>query len=486
MIDNVYKYVIMEVLGVNLKMKSKLDFPIKIRKIEIKNFKNVQNGSIDFLKDKNKEDFENIIGLYGANGSGKTTFVNALDILKSYIADQVLILPNINRGLDFIDYFSIPFNKAEITSIFDISIDNVNIDVKYKLTFGINHISKTYVIDSEKLEFKSNDKKFEFIFKNNQYSFKENKNHIFEDIYDKLKIYIEANLKQLHLHSAFFNDYFMKLINENYHGSLTHKIIWQLRAFAGFNMFVITNKQFGFVNLQLNIPLNFRYSKNKKIIKDDAQFIEEELTSGRQILDLKKPQEIQLSIYEKLVPIFHDINLVFERLIPNTTIEIEQKDCILSDGNPGKLIELVTNREGVKIPLRNESTGILKLISIIQTLIAYCTHDDIFVAVDELDAGIFEYLLGELLELLAEVGRGQLFFTSHNLRPLEILNKNCIYFSTTNENNRYIRFANVKKNNNLRDFYFRTITLGGQKENVYNDHDIAGLKIALRKLYDSD
>lgn len=45
------------------------------------------------------------------------------------------------------------------------------------------------------------------------------------------------------------------------------------------------------------------------------------------------------------------------------------------------------------------------------------------VVIDELDCSIFEYLLGELLSIIEESGRGQLIFTSHNLRPLEKLNK---------------------------------------------------------------
>ena len=41
--------------------------------------------------------------------------------------------------------------------------------------------------------------------------------------------------------------------------------------------------------------------------------------------------------------------------------------------------------------------------------------------VDELDSGIYEYLLGECLEVMQDKAKGQLIFTSHNLRPLEIL-----------------------------------------------------------------
>ena len=41
---------------------------------------------------------------------------------------------------------------------------------------------------------------------------------------------------------------------------------------------------------------------------------------------------------------------------------------------------------------------------------------------------------------------------------------------------------NVKTNHNLRDFYYRTIVLGGQKEQIYNEDDMAGLQVVLRKL----
>ncbi len=101
---------------------------------------------------------------------------------------------------------------------------------------------------------------------------------------------------------------------------------------------------------------------------------------------------------------------------------------------------------------------------------------EVSVAIDELDSGIFEYLLGEILRIISEKGNGQLIFTSHNLRPLETIDKGFIAFTTTNVNNRYIRFSNVKNNNNLRDFYYRDIILGEQDEPVYettNNYEIA-------------
>lgn len=69
-----------------------------------------------------------------------------------------------------------------------------------------------------------------------------------------------------------------------------------------------------------------------------------------------------------------------------------------------------------------------------------------------------------------------MIFTSHNLRPLETIDRGFIAFTTTNPENRYIALSKIKDNNNLRDFYFRDIVLGEQNEEVYeitNNSEIA-------------
>ena len=464
------------------KMKRSFDLPVQIRELELKNFKNVNKGKIVFIKNKIKEEYENVIGLYGQNGSGKTTFVNALDLLKSYIANEVVVLPFVNRIPEFFDYFSLNNNKSEIHVKFDMLIKNKPLNIEYDLIFMCDQINKKYILHTEKVSFDIDGEK-EYI------KYQSKQGHSFSDNYSTYKDVINASLKVAEgltkqtTQSAIFNDFLIEEMSKKFSNSLLLDILATLRFFAKFNMFVITNKQFGMINLQWNIPFTFRYSKNKEITNnEDKKIKQEELTSGSQVIDLRQPQQVTISFYENLMSMLDNINEVLNRLIPNTKVEVVANDCILSTGQNGKSIELVTNRNNIRIPMRNESTGILKIISIIQTLIAYCTFDDIFVAIDELDAGIFEYLLGSLLELLSKEGKGQLFFSSHNLRPLEILNKNCIYFSTTNENNRYIKLSNVKSNHNLRDFYYRTIILGGQKEQIYNEDDMAGLQIVLRKL----
>lgn len=101
--------------------------------------------------------------------------------------------------------------------------------------------------------------------------------------------------------------------------------------------------------------------------------------------------------------------------------------------------------------------------------------------VDEMDSGIFEYLLGELLGLMNNEMKGQLIFTSHNLRVLEKLDAKNIVCSTVNPDNRYIRLTGIEKNNNKRDFYIRAITVGGQKEDLYDEDDLIAMGYAFRK-----
>ena len=54
---------------------------IRIKKITIKNLKNVANGSLLF--DNHRKNYKSsVLGLYGQNGSGKTALIDAIALLK--------------------------------------------------------------------------------------------------------------------------------------------------------------------------------------------------------------------------------------------------------------------------------------------------------------------------------------------------------------------------------------------------------------------
>lgn len=45
---------------------------------------------------------------------------------------------------------------------------------------------------------------------------------------------------------------------------------------------------------------------------------------------------------------------------------------------------------------------------------------------------------------MQEKAKGQLIFTSHNLRPLEVLQNEFLIYTTVNPNNRYIKSVYIK------------------------------------------
>ena len=180
--------------------------------------------------------------------------------------------------------------------------------------------------------------------------------------------------------------------------------------------------------------------------------------------------------------VLDDMNIVLKQIVPGLTISLKDLGTqIMENGSEGTRIQLISHKNAKEIPLKYESEGIKKIISVLQLLIVVYNQSSITVAIDELDSGIFEYQLGELLRIISEKGKGQLIFTSHNLRPLETLDRGFIAFTTTSPSKRYIRMTNIEDNNNLRDFYFRDIVLGEQSEPVYELTNNAEIALAFRE-----
>lgn len=85
-----------------------------------------------------------------------------------------------------------------------------------------------------------------------------------------------------------------------------------------------------------------------------------------------------------------NMNVVLSQIVPGLTIRIEKL---------GEMV-FVNAKNRVKV----------QLMSFMQLLIVIYNRASITVAIDELDEGVFEYLLGELLHIISEKGKGQLLF----------------------------------------------------------------------------
>lgn len=200
------------------------------------------------------------------------------------------------------------------------------------------------------------------------------------------------------------------------------------------------------------------------------------------MLDIRKPMPLPEAMLEDVKKDISSISFVLNQLVPGLTIDVKKlSDTLSKNGEAAAVIMLVAYRDGKELPLRDESDGVRKIISVLSLITAAFNEQSVTVAIDEFDAGIFEYLLGEILQALEESGKGQFIFTSHNLRPLEVINKKFLYFTTTNPQNRYIRLKNIAATNNLRDTYFREILLNEQEEEIYNRTKRFKIVAALKK-----
>lgn len=468
-----------------------MDFITRIQKVTISNLKNVGYGEIRFTCNTRENIFEagsDILGMYGQNGSGKTTLIFALEIL-SQLTSGKRLWKDANKF--------IKIGASEATVCYEFSVVNKlenKFYVRYEVTLKekvkeeqmedeMAHSPESIVyVAKEKLSYKKIDGS-----KGNRFigiiDYDYNKETIFEpdtrfkefiskdkQLIDELR-YIKGVSYKEGLSYIFTIGRINNVRERQGFSDEIVSIMDAIQMFGMMKLFVLSNVQASVVNANIVLPMTFRFvDKDKKIYR--TIMVRIKLTDETLV-----PQEI----YNLMVLRFEIIDKVISKLIPNMSLKIANKgNKIGENGEPYNIIELISVRDGKDISVRYESDGIKKLIYILYSLIEMYNDPSVTVAIDELDSGVFEYLLGELLCVLEDSAKGQLIFTSHNLRALEVLNKRNVMFSTTNVNNRYIRFKNVKGTNNLRDVYYQDILLGGQDECVYEPTSQNAIRRAFR------
>ncbi|NLG04015.1 MAG: ATP-binding protein [Clostridia bacterium] len=454
------------------------DFVVRLSSLTLENIKNVKTGTIFMPRANNKGlslGGAEILGIYGQNGSGKTAVVDTLFFLQ-----QIMIGKEIDQSIS--DYIDVDEDKAEIIAEFKIFGHGFVFEVGYQvylekrdgaisieresLNCAINkdgsRTNKNIFIDYQKSEpdciFKPQKRLDELIGKNKE---------VKTDLIVARKIAEKSNC------SYIFGENSREIFCKGIEGSFKNYaiVICALFNFALKDLFVIRNTHSGMITANFLLPMAFRI-ENKKIG-----------AKGDFAIPLMEPVVLDEGRKEILDEIIEQINTVLYTIIPGMKIDVKDYGKqALDSGEEGWKVELMSVRDGKKpIPIRMESEGIIKIVSIMNVLIQAFGNSSICLVIDELDAGIFEYMLGELLDIFGKSAKGQLIFTSHNLRALEMLDKESIMFSTVNPCNRYIHMKSVKDSNNLRSMYIRSITLGGQDETIYEETDSLKIARAFRK-----
>lgn len=441
---------------------------VRLLAIEIMNLKNVKNGKIDFLNsniEKNlKLQLGDVLGIYGQNGSGKTAIIEALGVLK-------LILIGMPLEDELKNLITYGENDIKLIFKFYIEIKNKRYVIKYKVVIKESK-DEGIRIQEEKIEYSVNENDewsknkiligVPFNTTNSEKNFENFKDIFIKDSFLDILVNQEVSRK-LKLSSIFSKEAKKNLKKD----TDLFNIVVALEYYGKLNLFVVSNKDIGMITLNLLLPL--------KIKNIDS--------CGELPIQIDKNENIIVNeiIYPIVKNSIEQINTVLKRIIPDFQLKIEeQKKEFLANGSINIIAGVHSIIDGKEISLRYESEGIKRIISILGVLIAAYNQPSVCLAIDELDSGIFEYLLGEILEILSTEIKGQLIFTSHNLRILEKIDKNKVVFSTINPDNRYIKFE-MKDDENLRDMYLRELVIQEQDEQLYKDISQSDIKRAFYK-----
>lgn len=468
---------------------------VRIVSVSIRNFKNIISGDLS-LENPRKNFKASVLGLYGQNGSGKTGFIDAMELLQMILCGRSI--PD-----RFADYINVDAVYATFRFDFNIQLAGEPQLVSYQ--FDLKKSSEENLQNTDEFGTKASVKACicNELLKCPVFSEKQIKigklidtktNEIFLPKPKRLllvgkeketltDLIVAKRMTQSSSRSFIFSREFLSALRKRGEKKLSkdeqkefqfyQDIIESLVAFGNHDFFVINISNSDLIGLNEQ-PLVFKCGR------------EEKCTIGTLMIPIGYATLIPSAAKPIVRRIIKGMNGVLKEIIPGLTISLKELGTqALANGDMGVNIQLMSHKNSREIPLCYESEGIKKIIAVLQLLIVVYNDPGVTVVIDELDSGIFEYLLGEILHIISEKGKGQLLFTSHNLRPLETLDRGFIAFTTTNPENRYVRMANVKENNNLRDFYYRDIMLGEQKEELYQPTKNAEIAFAFREAGES-
>ena len=426
--------------------------------VKAKNFKSLKN--ISFNLNKTKNETNKFIAIYGENGSGKTNLVELFKFLQ-----QLTISRIIDIKLNML--------PKEFFELKEKMIDTTPMDMKPIWQLSLN-------LDEYRMINEEEDTEIEYGFKINNkegfYSVKFNKEIVEEKLYffvNKQKgYYFKLSKNEKELNKNIF-------INEKYNEELKENIekYWGKYSFLSLLVFEEKEKNKEYVKNNISQKIleiiNKILSMTIHVNKWYLNFMPDNYMKQNVLADLKsgvisKNKIDEIKKYENV------LNIFFTKAyadIKSVKYVIEEKD----DKIRYKLFfNKMIGGTLKSIPIELESEGTKKIIEEFDTLIGAIMGET--VVIDEIDNGIHDLLMKNIILSIKDEITGQLIITTHNTLLLEILPKECIYIlSAYYEGNKYINSIKeygitIQKNHNARDLYFKGL-FGGIPTTSYVDFE---------------
>lgn len=431
---------------------------VRVCNVGIKNIKNVIDGSITTSSTFEAMRRADLIGLYGQNGSGKTALVEMFSVLKSLV--DAKRLPETARCL-----LAYGQDAMELSLDFIVSNRFGQYFVRYQVALKAGQ--ERLVVVDEKMSYRENEAKKrykELLSKKSGVISVRSKDIKSLREESRVSVLVADRYASDNATSFIFRPELAKVMHEVL-SDVEVELLTNISHDFNKNFHVIDHESSGWILASIMMPVSIHIQNMR----------------GRLPYGLSEPMVLPPKAYDAICQVISQANIVLKTLVPGLQVIVNRiHEEKMDDGTDGVRFEFLSQKGGISLPLRCESAGILKIISILSTLIAVYNNANACVVIDELDSGIFEYLLGELLEVISQGGKGQLFFTSHNLRVLEVLPSQSLWFTTANPENRFVQLKGVRALSNARDMYLRAVQLGDHNEVLYSETSSYDIKKAFR------
>lgn len=430
--------------------------------IKAKNFKSLKN--IEFNLKRTKNVTNDFIAIYGENGSGKTNLVELFKFLQQITIARIFDVSWNMLPKEFFDLKDTMADKVplEMKPIWELTLNleeyrtlNEDEDTEIEYGFKINDKEGFYYIKFNKEIVE--EKLYFFVNKQSGYYFKLSKNG--------KKIQKELNNK------IFTNGKYNKELEDNI------EKYWGKYSFLSLITFEIRDKNEEYIINNISYKLfkiiNKLISMAVHVNKWFLKFIPDNYIRKLVLLDLKegivsKDEIDQIKKYEEVLNIF----------FTQAYADIKSVKYVIEEKEDRVKYRLYFNKiiggKLKSIPIQLESEGTKRIIEEFDTLIGAIMGET--VAIDEIDNGIHDLLMKNIILSIKDEITGQLIITTHNTLLLEILPKECIYIlSTDYEGNKNINTIKeygikVQKNHNVRDLYFKGL-FGGIPTTSYVDFE---------------
>ena len=445
-------------------------YALKLRKIKLKNFINAKDGMIKITPESK------VVGIYGPNGSGKTTLVKAFKCAKAIFSERK---PGDDSDEVYLpaSLIMIGEDKATISLEWEIGTEG---NLEYSFSIRRSDIQPNIAyISSESLTCKG-------VLGQQDFSLQINKRGYNKDLEE---LSLQLALLAGKLDGLFFSkEYSLEKLKDAYKKTRKENRSFfaydglfdmiedgrdsdQTESFSNFVSDVLFSLHWYFKLMYFFADTEEGQTRHDDNFDDFASIFyfliypdEVERMGIDPIEEIEDYNEIEMlrNLCKKRVS---EVNSILKEILPSVSLLYESDDRLLIEKN------------GVRIPFSAASYGEKKLIRLTKDLLEVSLYDGITIIIDEFDEGLFELRLEKLLFWLLDNTIGMVIFTAHNLMPLEVLPPKAIWFTTVAQKKLYATMRNVKSKSNMRDKYYRILTVGDDENPPFN-YDIDSDSIA--------